>query len=192
MKKRTITTILAAAMTCLVFAGCGSSKAADTASKEADSPKSVEVTATAEVTPTETAPAEAAPAEVTPELPEGEVDVVLDEGIDKYEGSWFEEIAGRGSMEISPSGDGKYYVEVSWSSSAAEMSVWNFTAILDGASGDLVYDDGSYQSLLFDENGGETVTEEKSVSGVIHLVEENKLEWTDNAFGVTEPSVFVR
>ena len=110
MKKRTITTILAAAMTCLVFAGCGSSKAADTASKEADSPKSVEVTATPEVTPAETTPAEAAPDEVTAELPEGEVDVVLDEGIDKYEGSWFEEIAGRGSMEISPSGDGKYYI----------------------------------------------------------------------------------
>ena len=192
MKKRTVTMMLAAAMTCLVLAGCGSSKAADTASKEADSPKSVEVTATPEVTPAETTPAEAAPAEVTAELPEGEVDVVLDEGIDKYEGSWFEEIAGRGSMDISPSGDGKYYVQVSWASSAAELSSWEFTAIYDSATGDLVYDDGSYQSILFDENGGETVTEEKSVSGVLHLVEENKLEWTDNAFGVTEPSVFVR
>ena len=187
MRKKEIVTMLASLAVCLMAAGCGKT-GADTASKETASSQSVEVTQTAEETPVETKPAE----ETVEEQPEGEVDVVLDDGVDKYEGSWFEEIAGRGSMDISPSGDGKYYVQVSWASSAAELSSWEFTAIYDSATGDLVYDDGSYQSILFDENGGETVTEEKSVSGVIHLVEENKLEWTDDAFGVTEPSVFVK
>lgn len=190
MRKKAVVTMLASSMLCLVLAGCGGSKGADTAAKEADSQKTVEATQAEETTKPEetTQPAE----EKTEEASEGEVDVVLDEGIDKYEGSWFEEIAGRGSMEISPSGDGKYYIEVSWGSSAAEMSVWNFTAIYDGESGDLVYDDGSYQSILFDEEGNETVQEEKSVQGFLHLVEDNRLEWTDNAFGSSEPSVFVR
>ena len=126
------------------------------------------------------------------ELPEGEVDVVLDEGIEKYEGNWYEEIAGRGYMEIAPSGDGKYYIQVSWGSSAFETAVWNFTAIYDNASGDLSYDAGSYQMLAFDEDGNETAEDEKDVHGVLHLTDEGKIEWTDSAYDSDEPSVFVK
>ncbi len=186
MRKKEIVTMLASAMVCLMFAGCGSNTGTDSASQKAESPQTAEVTQTAEAAQTEET------AQAAGEQAEGEVDVALDAGIDQYEGNWHEEIAGRGSMNISPSGDGKYYVEVYWSSSLAESDVWKFTAIYDGASGDLSYDDGSYQSILFDENGSETVQDEKAVHGVLHLVDDNKLEWTDSAYDSSEPSVFVK
>lgn len=192
MRKKEIVSMLAAAMVCLTFAGCGSSTGADAASRKAESPQATETAQTAEVPQTVETTQAADAARATEEQAEGEVDVVLDAGIDKYEGSWHEEIAGRGSMDISPSGDGKYYIEVYWGGSVEEMDVWKFTAIYDSATGDLSYDDGSYQSLLFDENGDETVQDEKSVHGVLHLVSDNKLEWTDSAYDSSEPSVFVK
>ncbi len=193
MKKR-IVTLLASATVLAMLAGCGSSEAG-----AAPSGVEIESIETAEEAPvkeeaSEEKAEEAGQSEESAEeaKPEGEVDVVLDEGIDKYEGSWYEEIAGRGSMEIGPMGDGKYYIEVNWGSSAAEMAAWRFTALYDNATGDLTYDDGSYQIITFDENGNDTVTEEKSVHGVLHLNDEGKIEWTDSAYDSDEPSVFIK
>ena len=203
MKKR-IVTLLASATVLAMLAGCGSSEADAAPSgveiesietaEEAPVKEEASEKKTEEVQTSEESTDEAKPeAETTEEAkPEGEVNVVLDEGIDKYEGSWYEEIAGRGSMEIGPMGDGKYYIEVNWGSSAAEMAAWRFTALYDNATGDLTYDDGSYQIITFDENGNDTVTEEKSVHGVLHLNDEGKIEWTDSAYDSDEPSVFVK
>jgi hypothetical protein len=193
MKKK-IVTLLASAAVLAMLAGCGSSE-------EGAAPSGVEVESigTTEEAPVKEEVSEETNEEAEPEAenseeskPEGEVDVALDEGIEKYEGSWYEEIAGRGAMEIGPMGDGKYFVEVNWGSSAAEMASWRFTALYDSASGDLTYDDGSYQMITFDESGNETVTEEKSVHGVLHLNDEGKIEWTDSAYDSDEPSVFVK
>lgn len=191
MKKKTIVTLLASATVCLALAGCsvGNTSTAS-APQQTDSAQTTDAAQTTDTAQTTDAAqtAEAAPTVET----EGEVNVVLDDGVEKYEGNWYDEIAGRGAMDIAPSGDGKYYIQVNWGSSAAETSVWTFTAIYDSASGDLVYDDGLYQDLLFDENGDETVTEEKSVHGVLHLTDDGKIEWTDSAFDSSEPSVFVK
>ena len=187
--KKSIVTLLASAAVLTMLAGCGSSEEGT-----ASSGFEVEKIETATEAPTSEAPVEETATEETANeaKPEGEVDVVLDEGIEKYEGSWHEEIAGRGAMEIGPMGDGKYFIEVNWGSSAAEMAAWRFTALYDTASGDLTYDDGSYQVITFDENGNDTVTEEKSVHGVLHLNDEGKIEWTDSAYDSDEPSVFVK
>ena len=212
MKKK-IVTLLASAAVLAMLAGCGNSEAGSAPSgdeaesietteeasvEEEASEETEEVMSEAEDTEEEVAPEEETE-EAEPEsedaeetMAEGEVDVVLDEGIEKYEGSWSEEIAGRGAMEIEPMGDGKYYIEVNWGSSAAEMAAWRFTALYDSESGDLTYEDGSYQMITFDESGNETVTEEKSVHGVIHLNDEGKIEWTDSAYDSDEPSVFVK
>ncbi len=193
MKKKMVT-LLASAAVLAMLAGCGSSE-----SNEAPSGVEIEKIETTEETPVKEETSEEKIEEEKPEEgkpeesePEGEVDVVLDEGIEKFEGSWNEEIAGRGSMEIGPMGDGKYYIEVNWGSSAAEMAAWRFTALYDSESGDLTYDDGSYQMITFDEDGNENVTEEKSVHGVLHLNDEGKIEWTDSAYDSDEPSVFVK
>lgn len=193
MKKK-IVTLLASAAVFAMIAGCGSSEANETHSGvEVESIETTEEAPVKEEASEEKAEEAKSEAENSEESkPEGDVDVSLDEGIEKYEGSWNEEIAGRGSMEIGPMGDGKYYVEVNWGSSAAEMAVWRFTALYDSASGDLTYEDGSYQMITFDESGNETVTEEKSVHGVLHLNDEGKIEWTDSAYDSDEPSVFVK
>ena len=183
MRKKEIVTMLISVTVCLALAGCGSNAGAATASQEA---QTQEVQETAADTVAETVDASAGGET------EGEVDVALDDGIDLYEGSWYEEIAGRGSMDISPSGDGKYYIEVVWGNSVAESAMWEFTAIYDSATGDLVYDDGDYKTVLFDENGDETVEEEKSVHGVLHLNDDGKIEWTDSAPDSSEPSIFVK
>jgi hypothetical protein len=193
MKKNIVTLLLSAAVIATLV-GCGSSDAGT-------APAGVEkesITAAKEEPAKEAAAEEKSEAENVGETtsentaPEGEVDVVLDEGIEKYEGSWHEEIAGRGSMEIGPMGDGKYYIEVNWGSSAFEMAAWRFTALYDYESGNLTYDDGSYQVITFDESGNETVTDEKSVHGVLHLNDEGKIEWTDSAYDSDEPSVFIK
>ncbi len=192
MKKR-IVTLLASAAVLTMLAGCGSSEAAAPSGVEVESIDTAEEAPVKEEVSEEKAEESNPEAETAEEAkPEGEVDVVLDEGIDKYEGSWYEEIAGRGSMEIGPMGDGKYYVEINWGSSAAEMAAWRFTALYDSATGDLTYDDGSYQVITFDESGNDTVTEEKSVHGVLHLNDEGKIEWTVSAYDSDEPSVFVK
>ncbi len=193
MKKNIVTLLLSAAVIATLV-GCGSSDAGT-------APAGVEkesITAAKEEPAKEAAAEEKSEAENVGETtsentaPEGEVDVVLDEGIEKYEGSWHEEIAGRGSMEIGPMGDGKYYIEVNWGASASEMAAWRVTALYDYESGDLTYDDGSYQMITFDESGNETVTEEKSVHGVLHLNDEGKIEWTDSAYDSDEPSIFIK
>ena len=193
MKKKFVT-LLASAAVLATLAGCGNSETgAATSGAEAESIETTEEAPVKEDASDEKIEETNSEAENSEEAEsEGEVDVALDEGIENYEGSWHEEAAGRGSMEISPSGDGKYFIEVNWGSSAAEMAVWNFTALYDSESGDLTYEDGSYQMITFDESGDETVTEEKSVSGVLHLNDEGKIEWTDSAYDSDEPSVFVK
>ena len=121
---------------------------------------------------------------------DGETGLALDEAINIYSGKWSEEIAGRGYMEIEPSGNGQYYVTVTWSSSAAEKALWTFTAIYDRETGSLVYDDGRFQNIRFNEDDSEEVLEEKSVKGVLDF-KDGKIFWTDSADGSDKPSVFI-
>ena len=160
--KAKLVVLLATATMLTMLAGCGSSNTGTAPS--GSEIENIETTAEAPVA--ETAAEEKA-----------------DEGSEKYVGSWHEEIAGRGSIEISSIGDGKYSVEANWANSASEMAAWSITA---------TYDDGSYQTLEFDSEGNDTVLEEKSVQGVLHLNDEGKIEWTDNAYESDEPSIFVK
>ena len=108
-----------------------------------------------------------------------------------FVGGWHEEIAGRGNMEITDDGDNKYRVLVSWGSSAFESAHWEFTAVLEEETGDLVYEDGDYMLLTVSEEGEESRSDEKKVSGRMHIAD-GKMEWTDSAYDNTEPSVFVK
>lgn len=57
---------------------------------------------------------------------------------DAYAGTYYEQSAGRGIMEVTRNSDGTYSVEVSWPSSANETNYWNFTGSFSG-KGDLNY-----------------------------------------------------
>ena len=108
-----------------------------------------------------------------------------------FTGDWHEEKAGRGNMTITDEGDNKYKVVVSWGSSAFEMSSWEFTASYEEETGDLVYEDGDFVVITFSEEGEESRSDEKKVSGRIHIAD-GKMEWTDSAYEDSEPSVFVK
>ncbi|MBQ7679322.1 MAG: hypothetical protein IJT34_05685 [Butyrivibrio sp.] len=112
---------------------------------------------------------------------------------DAFIGNWYEEIAGRGYMTITAAGDSAH-IQVNWSGSASEMSCWQISAQVDAATGDLVYDNGTYQTITFDEDGNDTVTEERPVQGRLTLAEDGqKLSWVDNAFEEDpDPSVFIK
>ncbi len=95
-----------------------------------------------------------------------------------FAGSWAEEITGRGYLDITAETDGSYTIDVTWGNSAAEKAIWHISAVFDGT--DLVYDNGEYYVLLYDEQGNESITDSRSSSGSFHLNGEI-LEWTDNA-----------
>ena len=98
--------------------------------------------------------------------------------IDPFLGKWREEIAGRGYMEITKSvGLAKADIEVSWPSSAAEVSNWSITANL-ASDGKLVYYSGRYTETEYDEEGNETlIVDDNDISGVFSLTKDGKLIW---------------
>ena len=70
---------------------------------------------------------------------------------DSLLGNWAEKSVGRGTIAISARADGRYDVQINWSSSAAEMNVWTMTA-RPAASHMLRYEDCR---PCFDHKGGE-------------------------------------
>ena len=111
-----------------------------------------------------------------------------------YTGTWVDSIAGRGYLTIEKTGNNEFNVQVNWSDSSSEMNVWNITAQIDERNGNLVYNNGKYQKIIFDENGNDTVEEETEVSGLFGYAE-GGVHWTDsrqNGDAGADPTTFVR
>lgn len=107
-----------------------------------------------------------------------------------FDGSWYEEIAGRASMNVFVDGDQAQF-DVNWANSAAEVYVWEFTGTIND-EGVVEYKDGVKYSLLFDEDGnGERTDLSDTNSGTVSLLEDGKLLWIDNESENPEGTVFV-
>ena len=174
--KMTITGIIAAVLMAFSFVGCGtantqsSAPAAGNSAAEAvtttaapeNSAETVIVTTAAVTTEALTQAAETAPAAQTAQAVQVTTAAapVTTEAVqvaaDKYAGSYHEEYAGRGIMNITNNGDETYTVSVSWASNAAEKCCWWFTGSFN-ESGVLHYLDGHLSIEAFDENGNYTV-----------------------------------
>ena len=135
-----------------------------------------------------------APAAVIPD----EVYPVWVEG-DMYAGTYAEEIAGRGTMEITRNSDGTYSVEVNWSSSAFEKNSWNFSGEFDGRAV-LRYTNCRKTTVAFDENGNYACdsnglmtpyTTYTMGSGYIEFKDEGVLEWHDDMGDIIPGTTFV-
>ncbi|MBQ1389639.1 MAG: hypothetical protein IIY78_08430 [Clostridia bacterium] len=98
----------------------------------------IQVTAPAPAPEAQTAQAPAAPV-VEAQKPVVTEDVypVWVDG-DAYAGSYYEQSAGRATMDVTRNSDGTYSVEVAWPSSANETNYWNFSGSFDG-KGNLKY-----------------------------------------------------
>ncbi len=98
----------------------------------------------------------------------------------ELEGTWTDEISGRAEMDITALEDSTYDVLVHWGSSASEAAIWEFTGSYDPASGNLSYTDAKHYTLVFNEDGEETVKDETTTEGAL-LKEGDKLRWQDSA-----------
>ena len=134
------------------------------------------------VTPANTqAPAAVVPADVYPVWVEGDV----------YAGSYYEQTAGRGMMDITRNSDGTYSVEVNWSSSAAEKNIWNFSGEFNGR-GLMNYTNCRKTSATYDANGNMTpCTIYSAGSGYIEFKDEGVLEWHDDMGDILPGTTFV-
>lgn len=74
---------------------------------------------------------------------------------DTYAGTYYEQTAGRGIMEITRNSDGTYSVEISWPSSANETNYWNFTGSF-GGKGNLNYTNCRKTTVAVNSDGSYT------------------------------------
>lgn len=117
---------------------------------------------------------------------------------DAYAGSYYEQSAGRATMEVTRNSDGTYSVEVAWPSSANETNYWNFTGSFDG-KGNLKYTncrkttaavnaDGSY---TYDSCGLMTPYTVYSAGSGSLKFDDRGIIWTDNMGDILPGTRFV-
>lgn len=162
MKK--ITLLVLALVMMLSFAGCAKKEEAPV-----EEPKTEETT-------TEETKTEEATAEVSTAVPA------------EVQGSYAEEVAGRGMIEVSEN-----TVVCDWSSSAASKAHWEIPVVYDATANTLTYDKAVMTEITFKENGEEEKTEEKYNNGTGYFeIAEGKLIWHDDMSEGSEPSTFVK
>ena len=116
-----------------------------------------------------------------------------DHSLDLYLGSWHEQIAGRGTLEITGSvAPGKLKITGRWPGSAFDAAEWELIGTLD-ADGNLAYANGHWKVIEYDEDGAFWTTDESwEESGYFSLGDAGELLWHDDNLRVGEDSVFVR
>jgi len=165
-----------------------------TTTKKAETAKPAATTKAAETTKKAQEPAVVIPETVVP----ADVYPVWVEG-DVYAGTYAEEIAGRGAMDITRNSDGTYSVSVTWASSAFEKNTWNFSGEFDGR-GVLRYTNCRKTAYAFNEDGSYACdskglmtpyTVYSAGSGYIEFKDEGVLEWHDDMGDILPGTVFV-
>jgi hypothetical protein len=135
------------------------------------------------------APASAVPEEVSPAWISGDV----------YAGSYVEETAGRGMMDITRNSDGTYSVEVNWASNASEKNIWNFTGEFNGR-GVMNYTNCRKTTVAYNADGSYACdsyglmtpyTTYTMGSGYIEFKDEGVLEWHDDMGDILPGTRFV-
>ena len=170
-------------------------KTADNVQKTAsNTQKTANTTKPAAKKPAKKAEKQQAPTVVIPK----EVYPVWVEG-DMYAGTYYEQNAGRGRMDITRNSDGTYSVEVNWASSAFETSSWNFSGEFDGRAA-MNYNNCRKTTRAFDENGNYTYdsygymtpyTTYTRGSGSIKFLDEGVLVWNDDMGDIFPGATFI-
>ena len=110
---------------------------------------------------------------------------------DPFAGLYYEEIAGRGEIEVTNNGDNTYNVYIRWAGSAFEYGTWEFSGEFDGRQV-LNYTNCVNKHIICDENGNETVeTEYTDGTGYIKITDEG-LFWQDDQDGAGDDTKFIK
>ena len=101
-----------------------------------------------------------------------------DTSLDAFLGSWYEKIAGRGTLTISETlAPDVVTVEARWPDSAAVVHEWTMTAVL-GEDGTLVYEDGYETVTEYDEDGYDWIIDQIwDEVGSFSVNDAGELEW---------------
>lgn len=116
-----------------------------------------------------------------------------DTALDAFTGAWAEKIDGRGMVTITGTlAPGKAKIEASWPESAAIENIWEMTARLD-EDGRLVYENGVWESVEYDENGeGWTTDSSWEESGYFYRSDSGELIWHDESAAHGGDSTFIQ
>lgn len=100
-------------------------------------------------------------------------------GLYAFLGSWHDNIAGRGMMDVSLE-DGQLVFDVRWSDSASTSYVWTFCGLPD-ENGVLNYEGGFYGKTEFDADNKQTNTIlDEDATGSVEIAEDGTMLWTEN------------
>ena len=95
-------------------------------------------------------------------------------------------------ITIEKSQDGRYVVDVSWSSSAFQLDTWVMDAELD-ENGVLNYQNGEHKTETYSDENNKTVeTAYSNGTGKIYLGEDGKLVWLDNMGDIPDDCRFIK
>ena len=95
-----------------------------------------------------------------------------------FAGNWQDEVSQRATMDAKQDGT---HVEilVHWGGSATTAASWLISGDYDPETGALTYEDAKYSVIEWDENGNDSIVEEKTSSGAFTW-EDGKLRWKDS------------
>ncbi|MBR4549869.1 MAG: hypothetical protein IKO83_08150 [Oscillospiraceae bacterium] len=98
-----------------------------------------------------------------------------------YEGVYAEEIARRGILELTATGETTAAIAIEWPSSAAQTSYWKMTGTYDAEKNALVYSDATLTEVTVDAQGAKTENVVYTDGSGSFELGGKKLSWTDNA-----------
>ena len=182
MKKKLLTLGLVSAMVCSI-AACNKTNVTPAEPAVTSEVTSVAVTPASEETPDSEI---AAASEIS-------APVVAPD----FAGDYHEEIAGRGNITITPTGEeNQYNVTIHWGSSAFESAEWTMTATYYDSTGLLEYSDGTYFVRTYeDEEHYNDDVKYTDGGGCFSFEENGKLGWQSaesGVDGIDGSSFFVR
>ena len=177
MKKKFLTAVMMGAM---VFALTACGAAAEVQDQDAQEKTQEEVQTETVDLDDEEADAETdteADAETDADV-ETDTETVVNAEAPDFAGSYYEEIAGRGMIDIESTGDNTYAVSIHWGASAFESANWEMTATYSESTGLLEYTDCTYTIITFEDE--ENYTEDVKYTdgaGEFWFTEDGKLGW---------------
>ena len=179
MKKKFLTAVMMGAM---VFALTACDAAAEVQDQDAQEKTQEEVQTETVDLDNEEADAETdaetdAEAETDADV-ETDTETVVNAEAPDFAGSYYEEIAGRGMIDIESTGDNTYAVSIHWGASAFESANWEMTATYSESTGLLEYTDRTYTIITFEDD--EYYTEDVKYTdgaGEFWFTEDGKLGW---------------
>ena len=107
-------------------------------------------------------------------------------------GFYYDEIAGRATLEAETFDDGSVLINVRWPDSAARVVNYVMTAMYDAEKNTLVYEDAKATEVNYDADGSSTSKELYNHGTGLFEVKENKLVWQPKDDEATRGGTFVK